>query len=92
MAVPCEQYEWCKERLGVDPMKRQYGREPLCWRCANFDYMEAQRERLGPPPEEQPVHRLVLRGELTRLKGEINYITNRLNEHMGRHKKKKDKL
>jgi hypothetical protein len=86
--MTCPDYSWCKERLGLDPTHWQHGFEPLCWRCKNYDWIEAQEERIGKPPEETPVYGMVLRGELNQLKGELMYITNKINEHIDKKKKK----
>jgi hypothetical protein len=81
--MTCPDYERCKERLGVDPMIASY--EGGCWpthrrihsiceTCPQFDYEEAQKERIGKRPEEHPIPTPILRKEFNQLKGEVAHI------------------
>ncbi len=77
----------CKERLfPVDPGRKQYGFEPLCQHCPNYE----------PPPESKGIMQETVWDRhqwdyVKQVEATVKHLENKLNEHIDKAKKSSDK-
>lgn len=90
-----DQCSRCKPALyPQDPSVFFGGLRPLCYSCPDFDY---QKEVLEKPLERDVPKMGIPRpsarvDSITQLRGQVLYLHNKLNEHLDKSKKRRDRL
>jgi hypothetical protein len=79
----------CKKRLfPEDPSAPSHGMKPICYGCPNWDYSQYLEVGNGCDDYAPEIKQVIRFENPSPLKAELNYLTNKLNEHIDASNKK----